>query len=70
MSDAIKSLRPIGIAMFAILVGPLLQSDSQVSAQDCHTCTMPCPYDGFYCEPNGRVATADAPLAMIGVLGG
>lgn len=54
MSDAIKSLRPIGIATFVILLGPLVQSDSQVSAQDCHTCTMACPYDyGFYCEPNG-----------------
>lgn len=59
MKNAIKCLRPIGIAMFAVLVGPILQSEHRIAAQDpmphiCHTCTMECPYgSGYYCEPNG-----------------
>ncbi len=53
-ANSVKLLRPIGIAMFVILVGPLLQSDSRVSAQTCFTCSFECPFGaGFYCEPNG-----------------
>ena len=54
MSNALKFLRPIGIAMFVILVGPLFQSDFRASAQTCFTCSFACPFgSGFYCEPNG-----------------
>ena len=53
-ANAIRFLRPIGVAMLVMVVGPLFQSDFRVSAQTCHTCTLPCPYDdGFYCEPDG-----------------
>ena len=64
-TNAIRSLRPTGIAMFLMVVGPLLQSDFQVSAQTCHTCTLPCPYDsGFYCEPDGEGLGGTEPCWM------
>lgn len=60
MTNGMKHLRAIGIAMFAILIGPLHQTEHRVAAQDavpgtCHTCTLECPYGtGNYCEPNGN----------------
>ncbi len=52
--NAIRFLRPIGMAMFVLVVGPLFQSDFRVSAQTCFTCSFECPLgSGFYCEKNG-----------------